>query len=83
MPTDTTDLHVPRRPAWSCQGCGQPWPCATYRAAALAEEHGGAGTHCLTARMGGHLAEAKWDLPDVPIAELEARFLRWTRGQGR
>ena len=75
----TADLHVPRRPTWSCQGCGQPWPCATYRAAALAEEHDG--RHRLTARLGEYLADAKWDLRDVPLAELEARFVSWAAGQ--
>jgi hypothetical protein len=36
---ESTMLHRPRRPDWSCgaEGCGEPWPCSTERAELLRE----------------------------------------------
>ncbi|MEU0546968.1 hypothetical protein [Micromonospora sp. NPDC005979] len=69
--------HVPVRPAWSCAGCGQEWPCANRRRRLLIEY-----AHdrlSLTFYLGLHLAEAAVDLPSLPAERLHARFLGWTR----
>ncbi|MFG1916074.1 hypothetical protein [Micromonospora sp. NPDC048898] len=69
--------HVPVRPAWTCAGCGQEWPCPNRRRRLLIEY-----AHdrlSLAFYLGLHLADAAVDLSHPPADELHVRFLGWTR----
>lgn len=63
--------HEPRRPQWTCQGCGRPWPCARVvdelRAYPYRREVG--------YRMGNALADALVELPEVDPTVLYQRFI--------
>ncbi|BFU47461.1 hypothetical protein KRMM14A1004_56980 [Krasilnikovia sp. MM14-A1004] len=80
-------MHLPARPGWSCEDCGQPWPCGSKRVALSAEYHGERVS--LLIYLAFHLADAIDDFsqPDRgPVQDLYARFLGWiprpTNGSG-
>jgi hypothetical protein len=71
--------HLPKRPIWDCDTCGQTWPCANANTALL-HEYLGNFTSLLT-----YMALQKWDAFDdfatsseVP-ADLDERFCGWVR----
>lgn len=74
-------IHVPRRPTWTCYGCGDPWPCATRQRQLLAEFDRAPRT--LTERMRATFAAAVADQPQRPDweraepGELFTRMLGW------
>lgn len=67
--------HLPTRPTWDCGACRQDWPCAAARHELRAEMHPGA----LAVYVGGHLADASADMPQLSPQALHHRFLGWTR----
>ncbi|GHJ13193.1 hypothetical protein TPA0908_11880 [Micromonospora sp. AKA38] len=69
--------HVPVLPAWSCGGCGAPWPCATRRHE-LRVEFAGVPLS-LALYMGSYLVWATEDLTWVSAGLLHRRFLGWVR----
>lgn len=73
--------HGPLRPAWTCIGCGQPWPCHTRRAELLAEFDSAPVTLALV--LAGYLVEACEDLPYEPAGPLYDRFVGWMRPMRR
>jgi hypothetical protein len=68
--------HNPTR-AWTCGGCGDPWPCVTRRQELLAEYFGARAslTHYLTEL----LCKACQDMPQAPAGALYDRFVGWVR----
>lgn len=69
--------HQPHQPEWTCQACGNPWPCSPARTR-LAESYGrdriGLSIY-LTALLFAAVAE----MPTTPVPELFERFVSWTR----
>ena len=71
--------HLPERPAWDCDKCGQTWPCANAKANLL-QEYLGNRTSLLV-----YLAMRHWEaIEDFaasgPIpADTHERFLAWAR----
>ncbi len=70
--------HVPLRPAWTCAGCGEPWPCQTRKRQLLAEYDGTPVS--LGLFMAGHFVAAVRDVPAGAEREMYRRFLGWLRG---
>ncbi|MBQ0893442.1 flavin reductase [Micromonospora sp. U56] len=76
--------HLPKRPVWLCQHCGEPWPCADARASLLWEYQGN------RAALGVYLASLMTEAADqlaeldsgTPPADLTDRFLGWVRPRG-
>lgn len=69
------DGHTPKRPLWTCQLCGDAWPCRVVRKV-LAEAH--ADPETLARRM---LSLAEWAAGDLGMpspALLYRRFVAWT-----
>lgn len=64
--------HLPSRPAWTCQVCGDPYPCQTRRVQLL-DEFRGASVQ-LAVFMSIDFMEAAAELPAVPAQDLHARF---------
>jgi hypothetical protein len=69
--------HRPIKPAWTCGGCAEEWPCQTRRRELQAEYD--RAPVSLTLSMAAHLVEATQDLAQVPAGYLHYRFLGWTR----
>ena len=70
--------HLPKRPAWNCVDCGEPYPCARKREA-LAREYVGARSSLifyLGAQFADALQELSRDADPVPAA-LYSRFFAW------
>ncbi|MEH1012184.1 hypothetical protein V6U90_03530 [Micromonospora sp. CPCC 206060] len=67
--------HLAARPAWTCTGCGAPWPCPVRRARLLTEYADSRLT--LLVYLAGYLLDAAADLRHLPADELYARFLGW------
>jgi hypothetical protein len=72
----TVLYHLPERPAWTCQVCQEPYPCATRRVQLLGE-FGGASVQ-LTVFMNIDFRYAAAELPGVPADDLHRRFF-WYR----
>jgi hypothetical protein len=71
-------MHLPARPEWTCQDCGQPWPCVTKKTALIAEHRGGQTS--LMIHLAFYLVDAIDDFgrPDRgPVPNLYLRFLGW------
>lgn len=75
----TVVYHLANRPAWTCQVCEEPYPCATRRVQLLGE-FGGASVQ-LSVFMSIDYMDAMDELPDVPAEELHRRFF-WYRYPG-
>ncbi len=69
--------HSPVPRAWTCSGCGLPWPCPT-RKQELQAGYDRAPVS-LTLYLGAHLVQATEDMPWTPAGILHQRFLGWTR----
>ena len=69
--------HHPVRPAWTCGGCAEEWPCQT-RCRELRAEYDRARVS-LALYLADHLVDAAQDLAHVPASHLHYRFLGWTR----
>jgi hypothetical protein len=67
--------HLPGRPSWGCLTCGKAWPCEPARGLMAAEMD----VVQLSVYGWITLEQAAADLPDLPVAEMFDRFLRWTR----
>ncbi|NLU77268.1 hypothetical protein HCA58_02435 [Micromonospora sp. HNM0581] len=71
------DLHVPQRPAWDCQRCGEPWPCPPLRARLLKAYSTDEAN--LAQYMASHYYQALDDLPDDDPMDLHHRIIGWIR----
>ena len=69
--------HYPKRPAWTCLDCGEPWPCQRARDRLTAETGGGT---ALAVLLSTYLGEFVRDLPGRTEGSFD-RFLGWTRAQ--
>ncbi|MEQ4300770.1 hypothetical protein ABNF97_05135 [Plantactinospora sp. B6F1] len=70
--------HLPRRPDWTCAGCGEDWPCPHQQARFLVRyQHN---RLALLSHLGRYAALAATDLPDLSPEELSTRFLGWPGG---
>lgn len=69
--------HAPRRPAWMCIWCREPYPCPDGRVQLLAAQ--GGYTPELAVRAVELMELAIADLGEVPVDELYRRFLAWTK----
>lgn len=74
-----TDQHSPVSRAWTCSGCGLPWPCPT-RKQELQAGYDRAPVS-LALYLGAHLVQATADMPWTPAGILHQRFLGWTRSR--
>lgn len=75
-PAGRPGAHRPVRPEWSCQDCGQEWPCRPGKAdllAQYADDRVG-----LLVYLAGLLVDAVHDVPTPPHLLLD-RFLRWAK----
>jgi hypothetical protein len=70
--------HIANRPAWTCIGCGHPWPCTSRRRELLAEYRGPSVS--LNLYLASCYLEAASDLRGLPTGELYQRFLGWVHG---
>ncbi|WP_018587663.1 hypothetical protein [Salinispora arenicola] len=70
-------VHGPVTRAWTCGGCGLPWPCPTRRRQLRAEY--AAAPVSLAFYLGTQLVRAAEDMPRIPAGILHQRFLGWTR----
>jgi len=72
--TEVTE-HLAHRPSWDCLVCGKPWPCDTAREAFMATM-----TRVERAMlMWAYLEDAVMDVRGMPMDEVFARFISWTR----
>ncbi|WP_027644399.1 hypothetical protein [Salinispora oceanensis] len=71
--------HSPVPRAWTCSGCGLPWPCPTRRQELQAGYD--RAPVSLARYLGAHLVQATADLPWTPAGILHQRFLGWTRSR--
>lgn len=69
--------HLPERPSWDCDTCGDPWPCTPAKDRLRAEYEGA--SVALIAYMSNHHLAAAEELPDATDDELYPRFLGWAR----
>lgn len=70
--------HIPMRPSWLCEICGDFWPCLQARTDLLGEYDSVTG---LAIYMGSRLMHACVDLVGTPEGnpiKLHERFLSWT-----
>jgi hypothetical protein len=67
--------HQPRRPEWTCEDCGELWPCEPARCRLRAETGGGT---TLAVLMGAYLEDYLRDVLDG-VAGAFDRFIGWTR----
>ncbi|MDG4789472.1 flavin reductase [Micromonospora sp. WMMD1102] len=74
-PEERWRRHVPRQTSYRCRACGDDWPCQEARLALLTGFRGD--RVGLMVYLGGHLARALQQLPDVHPALLTTRFLHW------
>jgi hypothetical protein len=72
--------HTPHRPDWLCRTCGQEWPCAPAKVQ-LGEQYAPRRRIELALYMAAQLQDALAELPDPgpSRAELQTRFMAWTR----
>ena len=70
--------HTPRQPDWTCQTCGQDWPCAPRQTKILGEDSRHHVSSALYLAM--QMNEACLDLPQMRAGQLWARFLGWLPG---
>jgi hypothetical protein len=70
-------VHLPRRPAWNCLGCGAPWPCETRKKQLLAEYDGTPVS--LGLLMTDYFNDAMHDLPRWATSHAYLRFVGWIR----
>lgn len=69
--------HQPDRPSWRCTPCQASWPCPQARAM-LHDRYDAPHLQAELVRVMGHrMAQAGRELPDVPAAVLNARFVGW------
>jgi hypothetical protein len=66
--------HVELRPGWSCRACSRPWPCQTARRDLKQE----LSPTYLKLNMWLSLQDAIEDMPQIPTAILQRRFMHWT-----
>ena len=72
--------HLPMRPKWDCDTCGQGWPCDPAREALAAETGGGT---ALAILMWTYLEDFALDTdPGCPLTGAFERFISWTRSAG-
>lgn len=67
--------HIAHRPSWDCRQCLKPWPCDPAREAFMA-------TMTTVERailMWVYLEAAAEEIREVPLSEIFARFISWTR----
>lgn len=69
-------LHLAETPGGDCRICGDPWPCATERAALLTEYRGDARPSLLI-YLALQLISALDHVPDEAAAGLCSRYLAW------
>ncbi|MEU5938471.1 hypothetical protein ABZ807_04660 [Micromonospora sp. NPDC047548] len=69
------DEHVPMTPAWTCDSCGEEWPCPTKRTRLLREY--AVDRASLSVYLGSCLAVATTDLYALPVTSLQDRFIGW------
>jgi hypothetical protein len=70
--------HLHSRPSWKCLTCGDPWPCASAKAALAAEFQGLPSV--LAIYMAAHMHDALMDLTAGGTAappDLYERFIAW------
>lgn len=70
--------HEARRPAWTCEDCGEAWPCESARDRLRAETGGGTR---LAVLMWSYLESFFRDIMDSSTGAFE-RFVGWTRPPG-
>lgn len=68
-------MHLPVRPAWTCAGCGQAWPCLTRKRQLLAEFAGARVS--LMLYLSRFFVEACVDMPTTTSGTLYRRFFTW------
>lgn len=73
--------HVAARPGWTCQSCGQDWPCAPVRKEMVEEftVDGTTRTNLMTF-LAYQMALASDDLPVGAAGNIYDRFLGWAAG---
>jgi hypothetical protein len=71
--------HVPGRPSWDCEACGEPWPCGPAKVE-LVEEYGDDRTS-LAVYLAAQLQAAIDDYTNTaaPVPPLFDRFFGWDR----
>ncbi len=74
-----TVYHLPERPAWTCQVCGEDYPCLKRKVQLRAEFR--RASVQLTVFMSIDFVDAAAELPGVPAEELHRRFF-WYRYPG-
>jgi hypothetical protein len=72
--TEVTD-HIAHRPTWDCRQCRKPWPCDPAREAFMATMN----RVERAVLMWVYLEAAAEEIRDMPLDEIFARFIRWTR----
>ncbi len=75
--------HQGARPAWDCEVCGEPWPCAIAKVE-LADQYRGF-PHGLLVLLASYLIEAIDDWAAAtggPPPDLYERFINWTPSSG-
>lgn len=79
MKGNPMEEHLPMRPAWDCDKCGQPWPCANAKSNLLREYLDDSVALLI------YLALRHWDAFDDYVSSgeiprnLHERFLGWAR----
>lgn len=73
--------HDPGRPAWDCNGCGDPWPCPPRRRQMLTEYDDL--PELLRSHMLDRLDQACAELPMHFAGELRNRMLGWLPNRSR
>lgn len=66
--------HRYQRPGWTCEACGEPWPCTERKIKFLKDYQGRPGELRLV--LATFFIDAVEDLTD-PIEEIHARFVSW------
>jgi hypothetical protein len=56
--------HIAARPSWDCRLCLKPWPCDPVERSVL---------------MWVYLEVAAEEIRSMPLSEIFARFISWTR----
>jgi hypothetical protein len=69
--------HLPLRPSWACQTCGDEWPCAPARERLLQEK--AADPTSIAVAMWQRLEEFALDQGSGPLPDAFDRFIGWTR----
>jgi hypothetical protein len=69
--------HNPMTPDWTCEVCGEGWPCPPSRRELL-DRYDGA-LVALSVYLGQRYVTATADLPDLPAGQLYQRIVGWAR----